>query len=585
MTRSCAVCGSEEFMCIDGFYYCSVCNVQSVQHEQEIEEEMENLDLAMVSEIRGSKSKPEKQVLHPQLPYEKDLRNYTAILNCQTDALISLGFAPIIKKSAKVLWIQMVRQAIKDDANDPAPSKCQTPEEGDSVVQSDEAEATSDKQSPTENDSILKSQKVMPSLFRAITTLAVCWFACRLCGYKILVSDICLLVRQRLLPFYADTFPDEVRESAFGRRSFIVYELVRVTEFYIRSLPAEVHLFHTEDRSSQSNKIRSLSNVYWKFCLISRTFDFLENTVPVEAEEMIARFSLDLNLPGEIFQTAVDVLRLLDVPKVINLHNDALPKFTSQRMPVPLEMKAMCVIIIALKGLFKLNDSHEQEMALEALRHYENKNTEDGRLPFLFPCWLLHNELKMAIVEGSSVEEVLSPLWFDSSAKIVNRVVAEFYTVSHLRRDEHAGNHMLSDIFQTTSSSFGSIGSEAFSFRCMHRRFESFLAKHSSQLDRDSVALFCFNFASTFVADCPKFPDGRNYGFHPFISHSSSDNRSYQFKRMSLTIFSATFNRLLELCSKYLFCLPNLLFLVLQNMEMELTPSLSYPRYKRILLK
>ncbi|KFD49483.1 hypothetical protein M513_09668 [Trichuris suis] len=296
--------------------------------------------------------------------------------------------------------------------------------------------------------------------------------------------------------------------------------------------------------------------------------------MPMEAEEMIARFSLDLNLPGEIFQTAVDVLRRLDISKVVNLHDDALPKFTPQRMPIPLEMKAMCIIIIALKGLFKLNDCHEQEMALEALRRYENKDIEGGRLPFLFPCWLLHNELKMAIMEGSSVEDVLSPAWFDCNAKIVNRVMVEFYTVSHLRRRDHIKNHVLGDIFQSASYSFGRIGPEPFSFRSMPRRFESLLVKHSPALDRDTVALFCFDFASTFVADCPEFPDGKNYGFYPLISHSSSDNRSYQFKHMSLTIFSASFNRVLELCSRYLFCLPNLLFLALQNTELELTPSL-----------
>uniref|UniRef100_A0A5S6QPX7 TATA box-binding protein-associated factor RNA polymerase I subunit B n=1 Tax=Trichuris muris TaxID=70415 RepID=A0A5S6QPX7_TRIMR len=551
MGRSCAVCGAEDFVCMDGFYYCSVCSMQSMQHEQEVEEHAENLNLTAKSEIRASKAKPEQEaVSDARHTYEEDLKEYTVMLSRQVDALISYGFSPVIKRAAKVLWFRMVLQAIKDgharDSRRLKHRRKKRSEEDAAVTQEDKTKATVDEHASEEN-LLLKRQKIEPYVLRPITTLAVCWFACRSCGYKILISDLCLLVTQRLLPFYGDTLCDDIRQSTFGEKNI-------------------------------GNRIVSLSYVYWKFCVISRTFTFLQNVVTMEVEEMIARFSFDLNLPGEVFQTALDLMRRLNVSNVVNLHEDALPKFTSQRLPTPLEMKAMCFIVIALKGLFKLNDSHEQQVALTALRRYKDNDFGHDQLPFLFPCWLLHNELKMAIMEGSSVEEVLSPAWFDCNAKIVNRVMVEFYNISHLRSRDKIRSHVLSGIFQASSHSVAPCGPGPFAFRSLPRRFESLLANRSHELDADTVALFCSNFASMFIPDCPSFPDGPNYGFYPTLPHHRSDNSSHLFKEMSLAVFSTSFDRLLRLCSSYLFCVPKLLFIALQKIELELMVSPTYPK-------
>ncbi|KRX59020.1 hypothetical protein T06_2936 [Trichinella sp. T6] len=103
---------------------------------------------------------------------------------------------------------------------------------------------------------------------------------------------------------------------------------------------------------------------------------------------------------GELFKAAVFVLRQISFDTDSQWSNFC-SKYRSDRPKIPLETQVMAVLIVVLKLLFGLNDQHE-------FISVDDKDFEGGQFSLL--QWLLHNELKTAILQGQPVEEVLGLL-------------------------------------------------------------------------------------------------------------------------------------------------------------------------------
>ncbi|KRZ57875.1 hypothetical protein T02_1919 [Trichinella nativa] len=271
---------------------------------------------------------------------------------------------------------------------------------------------------------------------------------------------------------------------------------------------------------------------------------------------------------SELFKAAVFVLRQISFDTDTQW-SDFCSKYRSDRPKIPLETQVMAVLIVVLKLLFGLNDQHE-------FISVNDNDFEGGQFSLL--QWLLHNELKTAILQGQPVEEVLGLRWSDASRKVTN-ILEKLRRPSAVQRTEKFFNPLLCPIFRDVSSTADelliSLPPVCFLMKTLPLYLAESVSKSSSPLDGGNVVLFGIDFSKkkttfssatwTTRSDFPFWNEA--YCRYPQITTTYRDSSAFAFNQMCFRLFSSTFYRLLSLCSCYINERDKVLFRAVQMIE------------------
>ncbi|KRY92527.1 hypothetical protein T4D_7013 [Trichinella pseudospiralis] len=293
---------------------------------------------------------------------------------------------------------------------------------------------------------------------------------------------------------------------------------------------------------------------------------------------------------SELFKAAVFVLRQISFDTDTQWSNFC-PKFRSDRPKIPLETQVMAVLIVVLKLLFGLNDQHElygfvnlyieefkfltlTNMILSSLA--DDNEVEGGNFSLL--QWLLHNELKTAILKGQPVEEVLGLRWSDASRKVTN-ILEKLRRPSAVQRTENFFNPVLCPIFREVSSTADellvSLPPVCFLMKTLPLYLAESVSKSRTPLDSSNVVLFGIDFSKKKTAfssatwtSRSEFPFwNESYCRYPQIPATHRDSSAFAFNQMCFRLFSSTFYRLLALCCSYINERDKVLFKAVQMIE------------------
>ncbi|KRY01135.1 TATA box-binding protein-associated factor RNA polymerase I subunit B [Trichinella pseudospiralis] len=541
---SCSQCDCSEFDIVDGYYFCVSCGAQSQYSEQHMNNEDEDASLFMDVSSSDSKSKVEDHVKFT--PEQLMLNAYTKVMQLQADALIACGFPESVKTAICILWFDYVKDALLVKRASSILLDIERAEEFDE----DNQEQLSDCGSTSKNKLALVNPQV---------TLSICYFACMKCSCTVLLSDIYRLLKMGHLPYFAN---DPL---------FCNNDDPSLAKFY------------------SGSSLFSLSHLYWMFGRLAELMSF-EDFVSIKPVFVLTRFWVDLNLPSELFKAAVFVLRQISFDTDTQWSNFC-PKFRSDRPKIPLETQVMAVLIVVLKLLFGLNDQHElygfvnlyiEEFKFLTLTNMilsssaDDNEVEGGNFSLL--QWLLHNELKTAILKGQPVEEVLGLRWSDASRKVTN-ILEKLRRPSAVQRTENFFNPVLCPIFREVSSTADellvSLPPVCFLMKTLPLYLAESVSKSRTPLDSSNVVLFGIDFSKkktafssatwTSRSDFPFWNE--SYCRYPQIPATHRDSSAFAFNQMCFRLFSSTFYRLLALCCSYINERDKVLFKAVQMIE------------------
>ncbi|KRZ07152.1 TATA box-binding protein-associated factor RNA polymerase I subunit B [Trichinella zimbabwensis] len=519
---SCSQCGCSEFDIVDGYYFCVSCGAQSQYSEQHMSNEDEDGSLSMDVSSSDSKSKVEDHVKFT--PEQLMLNAYTKVMQLQADALIACGFPESVKTAICILWFDYVKDALLVKRASSVLLDIERAEEYDE----DDSEQLSDCGSTSKNKLALVNPQV---------TLSICYFACMKCSCTVLLSDIYRLLKMGHLPYFAN-------DPLFRNN-----DDPNLAKFY------------------SGSSLFPLSHLYWMFGRLAEFISF-EDFVSIKPVFVLTRFWVDLNLPSELFKAAVFVLRQISFDTDTQWSNFC-PKFRSDRPKIPLETQVMAILIVVLKLLFGLNDQHEFSSA-------DDDEVEGGKFSLL--QWLLHNELKTAILKGQPVEEVLGLRWSDASRKVTN-ILEKLRRPSAVQRTEKFFNPLLCPIFRDVSSNADelliSLPPVCFLMKTLPLYLAESVSKSGASLDGSNVVLFGIDFSKkkttfssatwTSRSDFPFWNE--SYCHYPQIPTTCRDSSAFAFNQMCFRLFSSTFCRLLTLCCSYINERDKVLFRAVQMIE------------------
>ncbi|XP_003376761.1 DNA topoisomerase 2-alpha [Trichinella spiralis] len=206
----------------------------------------------------------------------------------------------------------------------------------------------------------------------------------------------------------------------------------------------------------------------------------------------------------------------------------------------------------------------------------DDNDFEGGQFSFL--QWLLHNELKTAILQGQPVEEVLGLRWSDASRKVTN-ILEKLRRPSAVQRTEKFFNPLLCPIFRDVSSTADelliSLPPVCFLMKTLPLYLAESVSKSSAPLDGGNVVLFGIDFSKkkttfssatwTTRSDFPFWNEA--YCHYPQITTTYRDSSAFAFNQMCFRLFSSTFYRLLSFCSRYINERDKVLFRAVQMIE------------------
>ncbi|KRY52985.1 TATA box-binding protein-associated factor RNA polymerase I subunit B [Trichinella britovi] len=538
---SCSLCGCSEFSVVDGYYFCDSCGAQSQHSEQQMdhEYEYEGEDGSLFMDVSSSDSKSKVEYHIKFTPEQLMLNAYTKVMQLQADALIACGFPKSVKTAICILWFDYVKDALLVKRASSVLLDVERVEESKFGMVSkcavlafeydeDDSEQLSDCSSSSKNKLALVNPQV---------TLAICYFACMKCSCRVFLSDIFRLLKMGHLPYFAN---DPL---------FCNNDDPNVAKFY------------------SGSSLFSLSHLYWMFGRLAEFISF-EDFVNIKPVFVLTRFWVDLNLPSELFKAAVFVLRQISFDTDTQWSNFC-SKYRSDRPKIPLETQVMAVLIVVLKLLFGLNDQHE-------FISVDDNDFEGGQFSLL--QWLLHNELKTAILQGQPVEEVLGLRWSDASRKVTN-ILEKLKRPSAVQRTEKFFNPLLCPIFRDVSSTADelliSLPPVCFLMKTLPLYLAESVSKSSTPLDGGNVVLFGIDFSKkkttfssatwTTRSDFPFWNEA--YCRYPQITTTYRDSSAFAFNQMCFRLFSSTFYRLLSFCSRYINERDKVLFRAVQMIE------------------
>ncbi|KRZ98071.1 Structural maintenance of chromosomes protein 3 [Trichinella sp. T8] len=206
----------------------------------------------------------------------------------------------------------------------------------------------------------------------------------------------------------------------------------------------------------------------------------------------------------------------------------------------------------------------------------DDNDFEGGQFSLL--QWLLHNELKTAILQGQPVEEVLGLRWSDASRKVTN-ILEKLRRPSAVQRTEKFFNPLLCPIFRDVSSTADelliSLPPVCFLMKTLPLYLAESVSKSSTPLDGGNVVLFGIDFSKkkttfssatwTTRSDFPFWNEA--YCRYPQITTTYRDSSAFAFNQMCFRLFSSTFYRLLSFCSRYINERDKVLFRAVQMIE------------------
>ncbi|XP_041370465.1 TATA box-binding protein-associated factor RNA polymerase I subunit B-like [Gigantopelta aegis] len=416
---SCITCGGEDFDVCDGLFYCSMCQTQTQDLRVEMEEasfiEMPSRSLLVKSKKSEKKIKKVEDKGRPWTIYE----GYQFVLKAQVRALIMLGADPKIDEVVFRLWALYLskieiafcndeklvpvnlekcarhREIYRGDMENPevipkrairgakrASQFCSKSEtenqllksklkdeefyEGDNPAEESE---NNDDDSSSEEDLKKDGKKqryknYVPAYVRRSDwmhlkkNLALCLLGLMFTNNLTTAADLIRWIKEGTLPFIEVTslLPSDVKFSAF-----------------------DVHLFKCEFPTVNGLRYETAKMAH---------FLGLEEFPPFPIEQLISKYILHMDLPGEMHGFVMNLVRQQS-PTMI-YYTDLKCRYRS-KIP-PYEAIAMSYIIITIKLWFGLDDHTER-----CLSTYSRKLTKfmkNHQPLFVFADWKAHMTLK-----------------------------------------------------------------------------------------------------------------------------------------------------------------------------------------------
>lgn len=409
---TCDNCGERQFECVDGLFYCQLCQTQSQDlREEEVEDEVHNVRLALHS-TRVKVKKEKQDHGRPWNTHEA----FTIILKQQVKALMALGASPKLEDIVFRLWTLYLSKIgvafdtsqcttyVRPKGRDLRPSTLADPEvpplrlrrtclkrgltrhvqQGDttptlsnmSTTEDDEScegdnsfEAPQEQTAPAEPTQVCEDeeddgrfvmvQSQQPGYMSMQKTVCLCYLGLCHTNSVVLPTDLLRWIQSGRIPYgksASDLLPGDMKFSTNDARTFCCQDL------------------------PSSDKMRSLTG--------SLAYFLGMKTFPKVSLELIAsRFILELNLPGELH----GLVRSLMKRHPIELQ---LPITIEQITCAPYAVLAMAYLVVLLKLIFGLDDHTEKELSNYA-RELSGIVTLAQPL-FVWHDWACHMERRTA---------------------------------------------------------------------------------------------------------------------------------------------------------------------------------------------